>query len=212
MEPKFNELRACIYTTQAELNRFRKIVVNTVMATDIMDKTLLKSRKERWEKAFASSPPMKKKNSRHIDEAKNNLRATIVIEHLIQASDVAHMMQHWHVYIKWNERLFHEVKKSYKLGRIKKDPSANWYEGELKFFDYVIIPLAKKLKECGAFGVASDEYLSYAEANRHEWEIKGRGIVAMYETEGSSTSCDEEGGFAIADSSRTFSSATAEEC
>ena len=88
-------------------------------------------------------------------------------------------MQHWHIYIKWNERLFHEVQKAYKIGRVKTDPAKGWYEGEMKFFDYVIIPLAKKPKQCGAFGVASDEYLSYAEANRHEWEMKGRSIVSM---------------------------------
>ena len=46
------------------------------------------------------------------------------------------------------------------------------------FFDNYIIPLAKKLKECNVFGVSSDEYLSYAKANRDEWEQKGRQIVA----------------------------------
>ena len=40
------------------------------------------------------------------------------------------------------------------------------------------IPLAKKLKECGVFGVASDEYLNYAQKNRQEWEIRGAEIVA----------------------------------
>ena len=49
------------------------------------------------------------------------------------------------------------------------------------FFDYYIIPLAKKLKECGVFGVSSDEYLNYATQNRQEWEIKGKEIVAEYQ-------------------------------
>ena len=30
------------------------------------------------------------------------------------------------------------------------------------------------------FGVASDEYLNYAERNRAEWEAKGREVVAGY--------------------------------
>jgi hypothetical protein len=34
-----------------------------------------------------------------------NRKATIVIEHLLQASDVSHTMQHWQVYIEWNEKL-----------------------------------------------------------------------------------------------------------
>ena len=48
------------------------------------------------------------------------------------------------------------------------------------FFDFYVIPLAKKLKDCSVFGVSSDEYLNYAEQNRTEWEAKGQQQVAMY--------------------------------
>mmetsp|Transcript_4540 Transcript_4540/g.9482 ORF Transcript_4540/g.9482 Transcript_4540/m.9482 type:complete len:103 (+) Transcript_4540:1-309(+) len=68
--------------------------------------------------------------------------------------------------------------KAYKEGRTEKDPSEFWYKGELGFFDFYIIPLAKKLKNCGVFGVSSDEYLNYAQKNRQEWEIRGQEIVA----------------------------------
>mmetsp|Transcript_9544 Transcript_9544/g.13728 ORF Transcript_9544/g.13728 Transcript_9544/m.13728 type:complete len:137 (+) Transcript_9544:1-411(+) len=89
-------------------------------------------------------------------------------------------MQHWHMYIKWNERLFQEMYKAFKTGRSETDPSHGWYKGELGFFDFYIIPLAKKLKECNVFGVSSDEYLEYALANRKEWEVKGQDIVKGY--------------------------------
>lgn len=46
------------------------------------------------------------------------------------------------------------------------------------FFDFYIIPLAKKLKDCGVFGVSSDEYLNYAQKNRAEWESRGQEVVA----------------------------------
>ena len=46
------------------------------------------------------------------------------------------------------------------------------------FVQFYIIPLAKKLKDCGVFGVSSDEYLQYAQKNRAEWEIRGQEIVA----------------------------------
>jgi hypothetical protein len=36
-----------------------------------------------------------------------------------------------------------------------------------------------KLKDCGIFGVSSQEYLSYAIRNRQEWEVKGEGLVAI---------------------------------
>jgi hypothetical protein len=45
------------------------------------------------------------------------------------------------------------------------------HKGKIWFFDNYIIPLAKKLETCGVFGVSSDEYLSYALENRHEWEL-----------------------------------------
>ena len=40
------------------------------------------------------------------------------------------------------------------------------------------IPLAKKLEDCGVFGVSSDEFLNYATANRDEWALKGEAIVS----------------------------------
>jgi hypothetical protein len=46
---------------------------------------------------------------------------------------------------------------AYKQGRAKNDPSERWYESEIGFFDFYVIPLAKKLKDCGIFGVSSDE-------------------------------------------------------
>mmetsp|Transcript_717 Transcript_717/g.1339 ORF Transcript_717/g.1339 Transcript_717/m.1339 type:complete len:141 (-) Transcript_717:144-566(-) len=99
---------------------------------------------------------------------------------MIQAADVAHTMQHWHVYKKWNFRLFCEMNEAFQGGRTTKNPAEGWYQGELGFFDFYIIPLAKKLADCGVFGVSSDEYLSYAERNRKEWEARGQQIVEEY--------------------------------
>ena len=67
---------------------------------------------------------------------------------------------------------------AYKCGRAENNPVENWYKGELGFFDFYIIPLAKKLKDCGVFGKSSEEYLNYALANRAEWAVKGDAIVA----------------------------------
>ena len=53
----------------------------------------------------------------------------------------------------------------------------NWYQGEIGFFDFYIIPLAKKLKKCGVFGVSSDECLNYALKNRQEWQDRGKEVV-----------------------------------
>lgn len=173
MESRFTALRAHIYGDPDELKRFRQLMVNTVLATDIFDKELQALRKNRWDTAFRHI-------SQQVDSTPEddiNRKATIVIEHLIQASDVAHTMQHWHIYQKWNERLFAEMTYAFQTGRMENNPADGWYKGELGFFDNYVIPLAKKLKECGVFGVSSDEYLNYALENRREWASKGEEVV-----------------------------------
>ncbi|KAL3930610.1 MAG: hypothetical protein SGBAC_011690 [Bacillariaceae sp.] len=172
MQPRFQDFRRTIYAAPYELDRFRQLMTNTVLATDIMDKELQTLRRNRWDAAFCDDMPT--------SDARTdvNRKATIVIEHLIQASDVAHTMQHWHVYRKWNEKLFEEMVRAYKRGKSDKNPADFWYKGEIGFFDHYIIPLAKKLKDCGVFGVSSDEYLNYAMENRREWEEKGETFVA----------------------------------
>jgi hypothetical protein len=173
MEPSYKDVRRLIYATEGEFKRFRQLVVNSVMATDIVDKDLKKLRNDRWDVVFSQKCNQESDCTRVKD-----LKATIVIEHLIQASDVAHTMQHWHVYRRWNERFFMECYQAYLDGRSETNPAKTWYNGEIGFFDFYIIPLAKKLKECGVFGVSSDEYLSYALQNRNEWEQRGEDLVA----------------------------------
>ena len=169
--PNFENLRRCIYANEDECKRFRQLVVNSILATDIADKDMKLLRDNRWNTAFQLNESDSK-----LDDWMDR-KATIVIEHIIQASDVAHTMLHFIIYQRWNERLFQELYFAYLAGRMDKDPSLGWYGGELWFFDNYIIPLAKKLKDCGVFGVSSDEYLHYASQNRYEWEQKGHLIV-----------------------------------
>jgi hypothetical protein len=207
MSSEYKELQNCIYGNKEEYNRFRSIIVNgkshsmlsfassenmfilificylfccfmsVVMATDIMDKDLGAARKARWQMAFAGEDQCPDGKDTAVAV---NRKATIVLEHLMQASDVAHTMQHWHVFKKWNERLFCELYQAYFEGRSETDPSRGWYQGEMGFFDFYIIPLARKLDTCGVFGVSSHEYLDYALKNRREWEEKGEEIVERY--------------------------------
>lgn len=158
------------------------------MATDLFDKDLKVLRDNRWNIAFNDTSLLASPSdqtvgldnfspSHALSEHDSNRRATIVIEHVLQAADVSHTMQHWHIYQKWNKRLLHEMYLAFINGRSEKDPSLGWYDGELWFFDNYIIPLAKKLKTCGVFGVSFDELLDYAMENRAEWAAKGKHIV-----------------------------------
>eukprot|EP00980_Cylindrotheca_fusiformis_P012654 scaffold3091_cov117-Cylindrotheca_fusiformis.AAC.6 len=178
MSDEYAALRACIYQTEDDLRRFRQLVVNTVMATDIVDRELQALRKARWETAFSNDDSATEPLADKVEV--EDRKATIVIEHLIQASDVSHTMQHWHIYKKWNERFFMECYSAYMEGRADSDPSTNWYKGEIGFFDYYVIPLARKLQSCGVFGVSSHEYLNYATANRDEWVREGESLVQQF--------------------------------
>ena len=101
------------------------------MTVSIVDKDLKALRNARWEKAF---------NGEEADPVRDtNRKATIVIEHLIQASDVSHTMQHWNVYRKWNEKLLNEMYQAYQEGRSETDPTLNWAKGEIGFFDFYIV-------------------------------------------------------------------------
>eukprot|EP00977_Amphora_coffeiformis_P021117 scaffold8828_cov204-Amphora_coffeaeformis.AAC.38 len=179
IQDSFSELRNTICATPSELSRFRSLVINAVMATDLGDKELKELRNGRWEKAFNKKDSELAMTSDELI-ADRNRKATIVIEHLIQASDVSHTMQHWQVYREWNERLFEEMYAAYHHGRAERNPAEFWFEGEIGFFDFYIIPLSKKLKECGVFGVSSDENLNYALENRRMWVSHGREVVAEF--------------------------------
>jgi 3'5'-cyclic nucleotide phosphodiesterase len=72
------------------------------MDMDIMDKDLKKLRNAHWENAFSGT---------HLQSE---------IEHLIQASDISHTVQHWHIYRKWNARLFEDMYRAYVEGRVDK--------------------------------------------------------------------------------------------
>lgn len=179
MSKRFERLRKSIYQTNVERKRFRQLVINSIMATDIADRKVNESRQLKWERAFRKLPKGAAKQvttPMQVQETMNR-KATSVIEHIIQVSDVAHTMQHWHIYRRWNERLFHEMHNAFKQGKVAVDPSTNWYIGEIGFFDYYLIPLAMKLKECGVFGASGYEYVSYVLKNKKEWERKGQQAV-----------------------------------
>jgi hypothetical protein len=132
MDPRYKKLQDHIAASKVERLRFRQLLVNCVIATDIFEPTMKALRNKRWDKAFHKGPST---NATGITEAiieeDRNTKATIVLEHIIQASDVAHTMQHWHIYQKWNERLFNEMYTAYECGRGQDNPAENWYKARM---------------------------------------------------------------------------------
>jgi hypothetical protein len=74
IEPQYNDLRGAICGTTVEFTRFWQLVVNSVMATNIMDKDLKMLRNMRWITAFGE-----KSNEKDSIRDQVNRKATIVI-------------------------------------------------------------------------------------------------------------------------------------
>lgn len=157
----FKNLRHCIFgKSGANQKRFRQLLVNSVMATDIFEQDLRVLRELRLERSLSCE----------------NCKATLVMEHLMQTADVVHTMQNWDIYLDWNQSLFSEMHTAFLDGRADSDPSESWYQGELWFFDNWVLPLAQRLKDIGVLNIISDQLFRQAQRNRSRWEREGQGI------------------------------------
>jgi len=102
----------------------------------------------------------------------NYLRTSAILEQLIQTADVAHLMQSWNIFMKWNVKLYNELWAAKLAGR-GPDVSANWFKGQIGFFDFYIIPLAKRLEHCGIFKSLGSLFVENCNENRRRWILEG---------------------------------------
>lgn len=178
MEPAFKDLRGCLFGSQDELRLFRSLLVKSVMATDIWDKEQVSSRERQWNQVIFG---LGEGFDGHMSvEQLTTQKAGVVVEYLIQVSDVSHTTQHLNIFTKWNKLLFKEMFLGYKAGRASNNPADNWYEGELKFFDGHVIPLVNRLCECQVFRASAEICLTNAINNRRKWEQRGNSAVQEY--------------------------------
>jgi len=184
MKPRYEKLRSCIYEDNVERKRFRSILVNAVMATDISNRDLLQMRTEKWVRLF----PVNRDETARESKARMHERATALLETIIQVANVSHTMQDWTIYRRWNEKLFVEMRLAYGSGRAL-DPSEHWYRGELAFYDHYVLPLAKRLEESGIY---TNQYFKFALKNRSEWESTGIAVVEAMVTAQTETVEQEE--------------------
>lgn len=66
-------------------------------------------------------------------------------EHMMLLSDISHLLQGWEHFVKWNFRLFKELNECFAQGFCN-DPRDGWFEGQIGFLDFYILPLAKRSK------------------------------------------------------------------
>jgi hypothetical protein len=217
MDSDFDQLRRCICgNSRRDFMRFRQIVINCVMATDACDPGLIAVRDDKWRCAFgdpslevrdpqqlasrqegsrllSSSSSDHQRNSSRAKQLRD-LKATVVVECIAQATDLAHYMQHWITYCKWSERELLELHASGspELQNLAEataaadagadsSPAAEaarcWYHRQLRVFDERVLPLAQRLDRSGAFGPNARELVLWATENRREWKMRGLALA-----------------------------------
>jgi hypothetical protein len=100
-QPEFYHLRGAIFGTDEDESRFRQLLINVVIATDITDRERRAGERERWEAAFRNDSgseynwekEWQNNSDRQLPTIDVSLKATVVLEQIVLASDVAHTMQ-----------------------------------------------------------------------------------------------------------------------
>jgi len=110
------------------------------------------------------------------------LRSSTVMELMMNAADVAHTLQSFDNFVKWNKRLYEELHEAYEIGRCadgeEDDPSKDWFGNQLGFYEIYILPLARKLRKCGAFAPdAGEAFVQNAKNICRRWEYEGAAIT-----------------------------------
>ena len=140
-----------------------------------------------------------RKNDAHSNSHSTKLftpdAAKAIAEQIMQAADVSHTMQHFSTFTKWNKHLYHEVLAAHMCGRTLAHheqrrgdnatnapeihhPKENWYDSQIGFFSFYIIPLAERLDACGAFS-EDDKFAPLAVQNMEQWKEFGREITLL---------------------------------
>lgn len=107
------------------------------------------------------------------DDDVDEFKATVVLEQMMHAADVAALFQDWENVVEWSTRLYKELNKGY-LSNRGDDPSLEWYDNQIKFFDFYILPLAKNLAVMGVFDEVMGERIVHGvKSNMACWIREG---------------------------------------
>lgn len=109
----------------------------------------------------------------------DELKTTVVMEHILRAADVAPNMQSWDHMKKWSTRLFFELMASFSVGR-GEDPQPKWYENQTAFLESYILPLARRLDDTGVFGnKIGAMFAEVVEENMDRWVTEGSIVTSQ---------------------------------
>lgn len=122
-----------------------------------------------------------------VDDDPDELKASVVMETIMTAADVAHNLQGWGQMVIWSGRLYMEVRKAYVEGR-GGDPQFGWFENQIGFLESYLLPLARRLEDTGVFGESMGQaFAAIVEANRNKWFVDGKGVTDAIIAKGAET-------------------------
>lgn len=132
---------------------------------------------------FGTLLKLSKKNlddhSQELILTKQDLERCVLIEHLMQVTDVSHLMQNFENFVKWNYRLYKELMVCQNKNLIP-NPTPTWASGQIGFFDFYIIPLAERAEMLCGDALFETNLSENARHNKARWEEEGETISAIF--------------------------------
>jgi hypothetical protein len=114
-----------------------------------------------------------------IESTDNGSKGRAAIEHLMQVADIAHIMQNWENFLKWNLRMYKELMDCHKNGLIP-DPSSGWSEVQIDFIVNYVIPLACRTNIVFDDNLSMLNLTNNAQANLSRWINEGDIIAGIF--------------------------------
>lgn len=106
-------------------------------------------------------------------DAPDALKSAVVLEVILRAADVGYFMQNWETLIEWSGRLYAEQEMAHLINR-GRDPTATWFDNQLRVIQEYVLPLATRLRDIGVFGNTNGSNFACAVAlNMDQWLVDG---------------------------------------
>ena len=80
-----------------------------------------------------------------LEDDADEFKATACLEQMLRGADVSALMQDFENVRKWSTKLYKELNNGFCANR-GEDPKIGWFDNQIKFFDFYILPLAKNLR------------------------------------------------------------------
>lgn len=114
----------------------------------------------------------------------DDLRESVVMETILKAADVAHNLQGFDQMCKWSDKLYLELRRAYIQGR-GDCPQNGWFNNQIGFLDFYLLPLARKLDDMGVFrDDIGATFAANVENNRERWTREGMNVTSKIIMEG----------------------------